>query len=58
MLVSRVVDERLILRPFPLGVADASDRKRRWTEYREQLLDEVGISLLLFGHKRDASNKN
>lgn len=52
---TRVVDDRLILRPFPLGITNASERKRRWTEYRQQILDEAGIAIFLFGNKRDAA---
>jgi len=52
---TRVVDDRLIMRAFPLEIRDASERKRRWTEYRQQLLDEAGIAVFLFGNKEDSS---
>jgi hypothetical protein len=50
---TRVLSERLILRPFPLAIADLTERKRRWSEYRRQIIDEAGIALFLFGNKRD-----
>lgn len=52
---TRILDERLVLRPFPLGIADPLERKRRWTEYRQQILDEAGIAIFLFGNKRDTA---
>jgi len=52
---TRVLDDRIILRPFPLGISDPSERKRRWTAYREDMLDHAGISLFLFGNKFDPS---
>jgi len=50
---TRVLTERLILRPFPLGIVDAVERKRRWTEYRQQIISEAGIAIFLFGNKQD-----
>jgi hypothetical protein len=50
---TRAVEDRLILRPFPLGIANAAERKRRWTQYREQIIDEAGIAIFLFGNKRN-----
>ena len=52
---TRVVDDRLILRPFPQGIADAAERKRRWTEYRQEMLADAGIAVFLFGNKRNAA---
>jgi hypothetical protein len=52
---TRVISERLMLRPFPLGISDPDQRKRRWTEYRQQIIDEAGIVVFLFGNKRDAA---
>jgi hypothetical protein len=51
---TRVLDDRIILRPFPVGISDPSKRKRRWTAYREDMLDHAGISLFLFGNKLDS----
>ena len=52
---TRVVDDRLILRQFPHGIADPLERRRRWTEYRKEILSEAGIAIFLFGNKRSAA---
>jgi hypothetical protein len=52
---TRVVDDRLILRQFPQGIVDPRQRKRRWTKYRQEILNEAGIAVFLFGNKRDAT---
>jgi hypothetical protein len=52
---TRVLDDRIILRPFPLAISDPAERKRRWTAYRNDMLDHTGISLFLFGNKLDSS---
>ncbi len=52
---TRVISERLILRPFPLAIADVAERKRRWSEYRKQIVKEAGIAIFLFGNKRDST---
>jgi hypothetical protein len=52
---TRVLSERLILRPFPVAIADPTERKRRWSAYRRQIIDEAGIAVFLFGNKRDAA---
>ena len=51
---TRVTDERLVLRPFPRHIADPQERRKRWKEYRKQLLDEAGIAVFLFGTKLTA----
>jgi hypothetical protein len=48
---TRVVDERLVLRPFPQHIADPVERKQTWTEYRKALLGEAGAAVFLFGNK-------
>lgn len=48
----RHVDEHLCLRPFPQNIADAAKRKVRWQKYREDILDEVGIAVFMFGNKK------
>jgi hypothetical protein len=49
------VDEHLCLRPFPQEVDGVSnrDRKQLWTNYREDMIDEVGIVIFLLGNKID-----
>lgn len=49
---TRVLDDRVVLRPFPVAIADPTERKRRWTAYREDMLAQAGIALFLFGNKR------
>lgn len=55
----RHVDEHLCLRPFPQNIADVTMRKMRWKKYREDILEEVGIVVFIFGNKKikDASGK-
>jgi hypothetical protein len=48
---TRLLDDRLILRPFPFAISDAAERKRRWTAYREDMLQHAGVALFLFGNK-------
>jgi hypothetical protein len=43
------------MRPFPLGIADPAERKRRWTSYRKDMLAQAGIVVFLFGNKRSTS---
>jgi hypothetical protein len=52
---TRIVDDRLVMRPFPLGITDGAERRRRWTGYRKDMLAQAGIAVFLFGNKRDAS---
>jgi hypothetical protein len=47
--------DHLTLRPFPLGIKDPVERKRRWTAYRKDMLAQAGIALFLFGNKRTDS---
>ena len=49
------MDEHLCLRPFPQNIQDTNLRKERWKQYRENMLEETGISIFLFGYKTDES---
>jgi len=49
------LDDRIVLRPFPIAIPDAARRKIRWTAYREDMLSYAGLALFLFGNKRGAS---
>ena len=49
----RHVDEHLCLRPFPQHISDPSDGEERWRRYREDILDETGIAIFIFGNKVD-----
>lgn len=46
------IDEYLRLRPFPQGVIDASRRKVLYTKYRKDMVEQVGISIFMFGNKK------
>ena len=48
---TRQLDDRVVLRPFPIAISDAAERKRRWTSYREDVLAHAGVALFLFGNK-------
>jgi hypothetical protein len=48
---TRLLDDRIILRPFPVAIRDAVERKRRWTEYRQDMLAQAGVALFVFGNK-------
>ena len=54
---TQVLDDRIVLRPFPIAIADAAERKRRWKSYREDMLSHAGVALFLFGNKKDSSGK-
>jgi hypothetical protein len=50
----RSVDEQLILRPFPVGIADPEEREHTFQRYREELIAQAGIAIFVLGNK-DAS---
>ena len=52
----RHVDQYLCLRPFPQNIADSNDRSRRWKQYREDMLSETGVSIFIFGNKKDRTS--
>jgi hypothetical protein len=52
---TKVLDDRIVLRPFPVAVTDAAERRRRWKAYREDMLSHAGVAVFLFGNKRSAS---
>lgn len=52
---TQVLDDRIILRPFPIAISDATERKRRWKAYREDMLSQAGIAVFLFGNKQDSA---
>jgi hypothetical protein len=54
---TQVLDDRIILRPFPIAIADATERKRRWKAYRQDMLAQAGVAVFLFGNKRDTAGK-
>jgi hypothetical protein len=52
---TQVLDDRIVLRPFPIAIRDAGERKRRWRAYREDMLAHAGVALFLFGNKKDSA---
>lgn len=49
------VEERLISRPFPQNTTGQISREELWTKHRNNMIQNVGISIFLFGNKIDAS---
>jgi hypothetical protein len=49
------LDDRIVLRPFPISVPDLTVRKQRRKAYRQEMLSHAGVALFLFGNKKDAS---
>jgi hypothetical protein len=47
------LDQRLILRPFPLAIKDPATRRKRWQAYRKEMLSQAGIAIFVFGNKLD-----
>ena len=54
---TQLFDDRIVLRPFPLGISNAAERKQRWTAYRTDMMGRAGVAIFLFGNKKDASGK-
>jgi hypothetical protein len=50
-------DERLQLWPFPQTVPDGMGRAQFWKTYRESMIANAGVCVVLSGNKRDASGK-
>lgn len=48
----RHTDEYLSLRPFPQGISDPVERKRLFTEYRQDMIRDTGVAIFMFGNKR------
>lgn len=44
-------DDLLAIRPFPLGVQDAQERRRLYEEHRRRLLAESGIAVFVMGNR-------
>jgi hypothetical protein len=45
-------DDRLQLWPFPQQVPDGEDRAAFWRRYREQMISNAGVCIVLAGNKR------
>lgn len=46
--------DRLLLRPFPQGAVDAATKPVLWKKYREDMISRAGISIFLFGNKKNS----
>ena len=49
------VDKYLCLRPFPQNIVDPNERIARWKKYREDILGHTGVSIFMFGNKKDTT---
>ncbi len=49
-------ESQLIMRPFPQFKTGAKDLAVLWEEYRQRMISMAGISIIIFGNKKDASN--
>jgi hypothetical protein len=46
------VDDVIKMRPFPQNITDPKKRENLWSNYRENMLEDVGISIFMFGNKK------
>lgn len=49
---TRINNQRLLLRPFPQG----KEARALWQQYREDMISRAGISIYLFGNKKQDDN--
>ncbi|MFW5890716.1 MAG: SIR2 family protein [bacterium] len=45
------IDDIIKIRPFPQNITDQTKRRKLWTEYRKEMLNDVGIAIFMFGNK-------
>ena len=50
-------DDRLLLRPFPQGIENEKNRDELWDKYRKDMISRVGISIFIFGNKREKNDE-
>ncbi len=55
---TRDLHDRLILRPFPIAIADVALRRKRWTAYRREMIGKAGIAIFLFGEKVESGTRS
>ena len=48
---TRSIEEQLLLRPFPIGIRDATERQKTFALYREELIAQAGIAVFVMGNK-------
>jgi len=49
------LDDALVMRPFPIGIADAADRRATFERYREDIVSQAGIAIFILGNRVDSS---
>lgn len=49
------LDRYLLPRPFPFHITNAAERIERYRAYREEMMDEAGIAIFIFGNKKEKS---
>lgn len=49
------LEDSLVMRPFPRANPDPVERSRLWEDYRQELVSEAGICLVVFGNKTEGS---
>lgn len=49
---TRINNQRLLLRPFPQG----KEARMLWQQYREDMISRAGISIYIFGNKKQDDN--
>jgi len=48
---NRIIDDHLLVRPFPQHVNDKEKREGLWEDYRNDFIPSAGTALFLFGNK-------
>jgi hypothetical protein len=54
---TRNLCERLALRPFPFAIKNPKERKKRWSQYRQDMIARCGVAIFVFGNKEDTSGR-
>lgn len=52
----RTIDSHLLLRPFPAGIQDQTERTRVFERYRAELIEQAGIAIFLMGNKQQSGD--
>lgn len=47
------IERQLILRPFPIGIANPAQRAKTFERYRAELIADAGIAIFILGNKLD-----
>ncbi|MVT55283.1 hypothetical protein GPL17_33155 [Bradyrhizobium yuanmingense] len=49
------VEDQLIMRPFPIEIADPTQRRKTYERYREDIVAQAGIGIFVLGNKLDGA---